>query len=107
MSDGVRSLAESGIRSRLPDYTEQEGRNILPLRIHAAKGLPDAGKQVLMIVGNFPSRLIRELEKAIPYTLTNSLASSFHGLPHTTHDIDIVIDPTRNSLKALLAMNLG
>jgi hypothetical protein len=36
---------------------------------------------------------------AIPYMITGSLASSFHGQPRTTRDIDIVIDPSGASLR--------
>lgn len=31
----------------------------------------------------------------VPYMLADSFASSFHGSPRTTHDIDVVIAPTR------------
>ncbi len=31
----------------------------------------------------------------IPYMLAGSFASTFHGSPRTTHDIDVVIAPTR------------
>ncbi len=56
-----------------------------------------------MSVNDLLSRVISELERAgIPYMLTGSFASTFHGVPRTTHDIDIVIDPTRTSLKTLL-----
>lgn len=34
--------------------------------------------------------------------LAGSFASSFHGDPRTTHDIDLVIAPTRESLVALV-----
>ena len=39
----------------------------------------------------------------IPYFVTGSFASSAHGVPRATNDIDIVISPTREQLKALLA----
>lgn len=39
----------------------------------------------------------------IPYMLTGSFASSLHGAPRATHDIDIVIAPTPEQLAALLA----
>ena len=39
---------------------------------------------------------------AVPYMLTGSFASAFHGAPRTTHDIDIVIAPTLGTLNALL-----
>lgn len=39
----------------------------------------------------------------IPYMLTGSFASSLHGVPRATHDIDIVIAPSRAQLLALVA----
>jgi hypothetical protein len=39
----------------------------------------------------------------IPHMLTGSLASSLHGVPRATQDIDIVIAPTREQLLALVA----
>ena len=47
---------------------------------------------------------MRELEQTqVPYMFVGSHASSFHGYPRTTADIDIVIDPSHDSLDALLA----
>jgi hypothetical protein len=37
----------------------------------------------------------------IPYMVTGSMASSFHGEPRATRDLDIVIDPTPDSLRRL------
>ncbi|MGN6106037.1 MAG: hypothetical protein ACTHU0_13095 [Kofleriaceae bacterium] len=34
--------------------------------------------------------------------IAGSFASTFHGVPRATHDIDIVIDPSRSALDALL-----
>jgi hypothetical protein len=57
-----------------------------------------------MIQADFVGRIVRELERAqIAYMFVGSHASSFHGYPRTTADIDIVIDPSRPSLDALLA----
>lgn len=42
----------------------------------------------------------------IPYFVTGSFASSAHGVPRATNDIDIVISPTREQLNALLAQFL-
>ena len=39
----------------------------------------------------------------IPYMLTGSFASSYHGRPRATHDADVVIDPAPNQFDALLA----
>ena len=48
-------------------------------------------------------RVIQILDAAgIPYMLTGSFASSLHGMPRATQDIDLVIAPTPASLEALL-----
>lgn len=41
-------------------------------------------------------------ESGIPYMITGSIASSVHGIPRATQDIDVVIDPTREQLLALM-----
>lgn len=38
----------------------------------------------------------------IPYMVTGSLVSSVHGVPRATQDIDVVIEPTREQLSALM-----
>jgi hypothetical protein len=38
----------------------------------------------------------------VPYMLTGSFASAFHGAPRTTQDVDIVIAPTSGSLQKLV-----
>jgi hypothetical protein len=49
------------------------------------------------------ARVLRALTASgVSYMLTGSFASSFHGAPRTTHDIDIVIEPTLGTLDALL-----
>jgi hypothetical protein len=48
-------------------------------------------------------RIRQALDAAgVPYMLTGSFASSFHGAPRVTHDVDIVIAPVLGSLEALL-----
>jgi hypothetical protein len=48
-------------------------------------------------------RIRDALERAgVPYMLTGSFASSIHGVPRATHDVDVVIAPTREQLLALL-----
>src|SRR6266540_7054074 len=39
---------------------------------------------------------------SIPFMLTGSIASSYHGHPRATHDADLVIDPTPAQLDALV-----
>lgn len=49
-------------------------------------------------------RIIDLLEaERIPYMVTGSLASSYHGEYRATRDIDIVIDPTEAALRRLIA----
>lgn len=49
-------------------------------------------------------QIIGELERAgIPHMLAGSFASTYHGDPRTTHDIDLVIDPSRSTLDRLIA----
>lgn len=42
-------------------------------------------------------------EHGIPHMVAGSFASTFHGEPRTTHDIDLVIDPARPALDAFVA----
>jgi hypothetical protein len=41
--------------------------------------------------------------EGIPYMLTGSIASAFHGEPRGTRDIDVVIDPTPDALDRLIS----
>ncbi len=51
----------------------------------------------------FLRRMIGKLEAAgVPYMVTGSLASSAWGEPRTSFDIDIVISPTLEQLRALV-----
>ena len=57
-----------------------------------------------MTLARLVSDAIQLLEASdLPYMVTGSLASSYHGEPRSTHDLDIVIDPTARSLEALVA----
>lgn len=48
-------------------------------------------------------RVLQALDVAgVPYMLTGSFASAFHGAPRTTQDVDIVIAPTLGSLQKLV-----
>jgi hypothetical protein len=42
-------------------------------------------------------------EAGIPYMLTGSFASAYHGVPRATQDIDFVIAPSRDQLRHLVA----
>ena len=41
----------------------------------------------------------RLVEAGIPYMVTGSVASSFHGEPRATRDLDLVIDPSPEALE--------
>jgi hypothetical protein len=54
---------------------------------------------------NIFAHVIGALEQAgIPYMLTGSFASSYHGIPRATQDIDIVISPTADQIRALVSL---
>ena len=49
------------------------------------------------------AEIVEQLERAgIPHMLAGSFASTYHGDPRTTHDIDLVIDPDRRALDRLV-----
>lgn len=53
-------------------------------------------------------RIVAALEAAaIPAMLAGSFASTLHGEPRTTHDFDLVIDPSPDALRALVARLQG
>jgi len=45
-------------------------------------------------------RLLKDLE--VPYMVVGSVASSHHGRPRASHDADVVIEPTLESLELLV-----
>ena len=47
-----------------------------------------------MSLGALLAATVAQLERArVPYMITGSVASSYHGEPRATRDLDIVIDP--------------
>lgn len=47
--------------------------------------------------------IVSQLDRfGIPHMLAGSFASTYHGDPRTTNDIDLVIDPSRAALESLL-----
>ena len=54
--------------------------------------------------GDFLARLTAKLAAAgIPHMVVGSFASSFHGVPRSSQDLDLVIDPDAASLQRFLA----
>ncbi|MHC5059631.1 MAG: nucleotidyl transferase AbiEii/AbiGii toxin family protein [Planctomycetota bacterium] len=53
----------------------------------------------------FLNNIIWALAKSeIPYMVSGSFASSFHGRPRATNDVDIVIDPAPNQLNTFVEL---
>jgi hypothetical protein len=49
-------------------------------------------------------RIVPALQNAgVPFIVAGSFASAAHGLPRSTNDLDIIIDPTPEALDSLLA----
>lgn len=58
-----------------------------------------------MTQAEFLARITDCLDQArIPLMVAGSLASSFHGRPRATNDVDRVIDPSRDQLDRFLAL---
>ena len=58
-----------------------------------------------MKIEEFLRRICAALElNKVPYMVTGSVASSIHGIPRSTNDLDVVIAPTRDQLFALVQM---
>jgi hypothetical protein len=54
--------------------------------------------------GDFLARLAVKLSRAgIPHMVVGSFASSFHGVPRSSQDLDLVIDPHLDSLGRFVA----
>lgn len=56
-------------------------------------------------IEEFLRRICAALElNEIPYMVTGSVASSIHGIPRSTNDLDVVIAPTRDQMFSLVQM---
>lgn len=54
--------------------------------------------------GEFLARIVAALNRAgIPHMVAGSFASTHHGVPRTTQDIDLVIEPQPSTLRAFVA----
>ena len=54
-------------------------------------------------LGNFLRRLAHALDEAgVPFMFTGSLASTFHGTPRATQDVDVVVALALANLRRLL-----
>jgi hypothetical protein len=96
ISDVVRAFAAAGTRIRQKDAG---GSGALA----AAAASPTTLHEGTVSVQDVFTRICAALQVAeVPHMLTGSFASSIHGAPRATQDIDIVIAPTREQLLRLL-----
>src|SRR4051794_9562386 len=58
-----------------------------------------------MTMDDFLAAMAQLLEMSgIPFMVAGSYGSSHHGEPRNTHDVDLVVDPTREQLDSFLAL---
>jgi hypothetical protein len=106
LNDTVRNLAAAGLRSRHPEYTEDQVRRFVARRLlgeayfRAAAGRTEGPH---MNQEEFIIRVVGDLRATgIAYMVAGSVGSGLHGEPRSTHDVDIVIDPTAEQLERLV-----
>jgi len=106
LSNAIRSVACSGIRLRHPDYSDAEAcRALMALLFGETACYPTQKGSCPMVFDPTPflACLVNALNQAgVPFMLAGSFASSMHGVPRATRDLDFVIDPTSKLLERLL-----
>ena len=107
LNDTMRQVLADGIRYRHPEYTEEQVWRAVLRRVLGEELFrkASAGRSVRrpMDQKEFVARITRNLDAAnIPYMIAGSTGSGYHGEMRTTHDVDIVIDPTREQLEGLI-----
>jgi hypothetical protein len=113
MSEDAWAITRSGIASRHPSYSADEVRFAeLRMRVGDASGMLCSCAPFLPRRCSHHERNSREIacvdhlwldDAGIPFMVAGSWASTYHGHPRTTQDVDIVIDPTREALLRFLA----
>ena len=107
MSDDTRRIAVERIKKLHPEMSDDD---VLRTLARAFGGSDDErpSERSMRIqsiaLEEALGRFVEALEAAgVVYMLTGSLASTAHGVPRATTDLDVVIDPTPDALEALLA----
>ena len=102
LSSDVRALAKAGIRSRRPNATPDEVdaafAELLLGPEFAVVARRPARRKAVSFADLLPEVIAHLDRSGIPFMVTGSLASSFHGEPRATRDLDMVIDPTPRAL---------
>ena len=98
MSVLARELALAGLRRSHPDWSPAATAPRAAAALLAPRRSPPAAPVTAAEVFR---RILGAVESAgIPYMLTGSFASSYHGAPRATQDIDLVIAPERAQLRS-------
>ncbi|MFM2064105.1 MAG: hypothetical protein RLZZ507_3776 [Cyanobacteriota bacterium] len=106
---GVKKLCLIGIKSRYRNFTIQEIRDKFTRAVLGEKFTPDfqpKGIDENMWIQDSIS-LAGELHQIfesinIPYYVSGGVASSIHGEPRSTHDLDLVIEINQNQIYLLV-----
>lgn len=102
----VRAMALAGERSRHPEHTDEQLRVAVVRRALGAELFRNLNRErgpSSMTQDEFVGVMADLLTAAgIPFMLAGSVASSHHGQPRSTADVDLVIDPTPEQLEELL-----
>lgn len=105
MSDDTRRVHAERIRKSNPSYSEDDVRRALGKALYGE--LPPSERRMAVssiTLEDTLARLVGVLETArVPFMLTGALASTAHGVPRATMDLDVVIDPAPDAPDALLA----
>ena len=112
LSSDVRALAKAGIRRRrpnaTPDEVERRTRRAAPRPRVRCRGPAGPARRKAVSFADLLPEVIAHLDRSgIPFMVTGSLASSFHGEPRATRDLDMVIDPTPTSAVGVRARPVG
>lgn len=104
MSDDTRRVHADRIRRSNPSYSEDDVRRALAKALYGE--LPASERRMAaasISLEDALARLLDVLDTAhVPLMLTGSLASTAHGVPRATTDLDVVIDPPSDTADALL-----
>lgn len=109
LCSAVLSVGVSGIQHHHPEYSNAEAfralRRLLFGEAAACYTSEREDEQRVLDVTPFLTRVVEALDAAgIPFMVVGSFASSIHGIPRYTRDLDLVIDPAPAALEALLRL---
>jgi hypothetical protein len=97
-------LMAAGFRHRFPNASSDEIRGMIEEQLRRLRRLEESimtGDEATLVV----VRVLNDLE--IPYMLTGSMATNFHGLARATQDVDFVVELAAGKGIAEIAQRLG